>query len=146
MPKKHKTRQMTDLRAQFVRHLLAAIADAGLDQSKLARLVDLKPGTVGDYCSGRSSPGMENLVLVADALGQSVSWLVGDKLHGTDTLERHQKDLAIRVGGERLRALGAVPDDELLAQLDELIQRHPITAETSKVSTIKRRVRKSRRN
>lgn len=142
MPKKHGTDRTTAARRQLARNLRASMADAGLGNADLARRLGVSPSTVGDWVSGRSAPSIENLVLVASIVRQSVSWLCGDALHGLDTLEHHQQDLAVRLGGERLRALSRVPDEALLAQIDLLLRSHPPTEETVSESAAKRKARK----
>lgn len=122
MAKSQATEQTKLIREQFGRHLRAALDDAGMTPADLSRATMLTPGTIGDYLSGRSAPSIVNLILIARAVKQSVSWLVGDSLHGRDTLEYHQKELALRLGGERLRALADVEDDELWAMIDLLIK------------------------
>lgn len=146
MPRRHKTDRMNAARAQFARNLTAAIEDAGITQADLARALGASPGTVGNYCQGLSVPALENLIIIARTVRQSVSWLVGDVLHGTDTLEQYERALAIRLGGERLRALAHVPDDSLLSQIDLLIRSWPAPVETDtaqrKPTPIRQRARK----
>lgn len=131
MPKRHDTVRTNAVREQFARNLVAARDEAGLNNTDLATRLKVKPSTVGDWCSGRSAPTLENLVLIASVVRQSLSWLCGDSLHGLDTLEHHQQDLAVRLGGERLRALREISDSDLLGQIDLLI-RGDSTAQTSK--------------
>lgn len=142
MPKKHHTKQTVAARQQLARNLRAAMAETGMKPAELAAKVKVGPSTVGDWLSGRSAPSLENLLLVATIVRQSVSWLVGDALHGLDTLEQYQQELAVRLGGERLRGLRNVPDDVLLGQLDLLIRSHPDTDETS-IEPVKSRKRRS---
>lgn len=122
MPRRHKNERMEMARKQVARNIRAAIDEAGITQAELASRLDAGPGAVGNWCQGRSVPTIENLILIAREVRQSVSWLVGDALHGFDTLERYERDLAVRLGGERLRALGDVPDSDLLPQIDLLIR------------------------
>lgn len=122
MPRRHKNDRMEKARGQIARNIRAAIDEAGITQAQLAERLDAGPGAVGNWCQGRSIPTLENLILIAREVRQSVSWLVGDALHGFDTLERFERDLAVRLGGERLRALANVPDEALLTQVDLLIR------------------------
>lgn len=145
MGRRHDDERMKAARKQFSRNLRAAIEDAGIDQAELARRLGIGPSSVGNWCQGRAIPSVENLILTASIVRQSVSWLVGDALHGFDTLERYERDLAIRLGGQRLRALAQVPDATLLAQVDLLIRSHPSPSETSNEHPKPARLRPARR-
>ena len=145
MPKKHETERTVAARKQFARNLCAAMEDQRLTPAELARQMNLTSQTVSDWRSGRSAPGLENLIILAGKVRQSISWLCGDAFHGTDTLEHHQQDLAVRLGGERLRALSRVPDSDLLPQIDLLIRTYPTTAETDARSTNVRPIGRKRR-
>lgn len=145
MPKRHDTAQTRAVRNQFAANLRAAMADAGIGNAELARRVKVGASTVGDWVSGRSAPSLENITLVAREVRQSVSWLCGDAMHGLDTIEQHERHLALRLGGERLRALRVVPDDVLLGQIDLLIRSHLAAAQTSADESAPRRTRRSRR-
>lgn len=146
MPRRHKDERMEAARKQFAANLRAALADAGMGQADLAKKLHASPGSVGNWCQGIALPSVENLILTAMVVRQSVSWLVGDALHGFDTLERYERDLAIRLGGERLRALARVPDDALLAQVDLLIRSLPAPPQADsaapKITSIRQRRRK----
>lgn len=122
MPKRHDSERTKAVRQQFGKNLRAALEYSGQTQAALAREIDVGPQTVSDYIGGRSLPSVDTLVLIAAFVGQSVSWLVGDAFHGRDTLEAHQKDLALRLGGERLKALAEVEDEDLWAVMDLLIK------------------------
>ena len=48
----------------------------GLSQPRLAAIVRLTPGAIGQYETGRNLPRPENLEKIAVALGVSVEWLL----------------------------------------------------------------------
>jgi transcriptional regulator with XRE-family HTH domain len=125
---------MEKARDQIARNIRAAIAEAGITQAELAKKLHAGPGAVGNWGQGLTVPSLENLILIALEVRQSVSWLVGDALHGFDTLERFERDLAVRLGGERLRALADVSDADLLPQIDLLIRSRPAPSEMDAVA------------
>jgi transcriptional regulator with XRE-family HTH domain len=127
MPKSTSPRAAQELRDRFAANLRAALEDAGLTQADLARMIGVSPGSIGNWCQATAMPSVEHLVEIARIVRQSVSWLVGDRLYGTDSLESLEHELAVRLGGDRLRSARHIPDSALLGQFDLLADLYPPT-------------------
>lgn len=49
----------------------------GLTQQKLAEILGIKRNTYSDWENGKTEPGFENLIKLADLLEVSIDWLFG---------------------------------------------------------------------
>lgn len=49
----------------------------GLTQQKLAEILGIKRNTYSDWENGKTEPGFENLIKLADLLEVSLDWLFG---------------------------------------------------------------------
>lgn len=124
VPKRHDEDQQTAIRRRFGQRIGAAIQRDGRTQKDIAKAVGISPGNLSDYLKGRTQPGLVTLVMLADELNEHVSFLVGDRLHGKDSLESLGRDFAAIVGARRLRALLELPPETLQDEADRVIGRH----------------------
>jgi len=63
----------------FARHLRKARRKADISQSELGRVTGINRSVINRYEAGKSTPEIENLVLLADALDVSTDVLLGRK-------------------------------------------------------------------
>lgn len=124
MPKTRADERTEALKRTIGRHLKAAMAKKDVLGRELALQVGVEPGSVSDWRVGRSLLTIENLLEVAKALDEPVSFLVGDAFHGIDSIEALGRQLAVRLGQRRLSALTHLPDTTILAAIDHALGQH----------------------
>ncbi|WP_020471537.1 helix-turn-helix domain-containing protein [Zavarzinella formosa] len=66
-------------RPAFAKQLRKSRSKAKMSQSELARMTGINRTVINRYEAGRSTPEIENLVLLADTLDVSVDVLLGRK-------------------------------------------------------------------
>jgi transcriptional regulator with XRE-family HTH domain len=108
-------------RRRVGRHIAAARERAGLQGQELAEKVGVRPSTVTDWEKGRKAPSVENLVAVARATRESVSFLLSDALPARGSLETISRELIATIGGRRAEHLLGIPERRLHRSLDAVI-------------------------
>jgi len=103
----------------------------GLSGREVAQALDVGPQTISNWRAGRSVPSVQNLVDFSILVREPISWLIGDHLHGRDSIDALGKQLALRLGHARLAELRRLSDRELLDALDLLIGRHRVAGRKS---------------
>ena len=126
MPKTRADHSTAQLKRVVARHLRAAMDKKDVKGRELASQIGVGPQTLSDWRKGRYLPSVENLLALAKALREPVSFLVGDAFHGVDSLEALGRQLGTRLGQRRAAALTHVSDADLRAGVDALIGRHVV--------------------
>lgn len=77
-------------RNTFAIQLFKLRTRAGMDQGQLGAAAGLHRTVINRYESGRSTPEIENLVLLADALDVTTDELLGRQKHKMSTVQRKE--------------------------------------------------------
>jgi len=131
MPKTRSDGATDRLKKVWAEHVRAAMDKRGLSGREVAQALDVGPQTVSNWRAGRSVPSVQNLVDFSTLVREPISWLIGDHLHGRDSIDALGKQLALRLGHARLAELKRLSDRELLDALDLLIGRHRVAGRKS---------------
>jgi putative transcriptional regulator len=71
--------------AKRYNRIKAAIADAGIEQQELAKILGVSPDTVSRWCTNRHQPSVPEVFEIAEALGIEVCKVL-------ETLERSKQE------------------------------------------------------
>ena len=105
------------------KHIRGARKKLRLTQREVALRVGVTTTTVCDWENGRTYPSTENLRKLGPILGETVSFLISDRLGKKESLERVSGEIAAALGYNRLSALLALPQARLRREVDALIGR-----------------------
>lgn len=115
----------------FPERLLIAIHRRKITQRELAERIGVSPKVISKYVRGRSTPTLDTLYKIADALDVSVDWLLGRtnepaEFHATEIEDEFKPQVKILY-----RALkdGSKPSTKTLMMLAEAIIREREEAE-----------------
>ena len=92
----------------------------GMKQNELARRADIRPASLSQIESGETFPRAETLRRIADAVGESVSFLLAGRLIGKkDSYEGRLGRLVDKLGWERIEHLERLSDEAARAMIDQ---------------------------
>ena len=122
MPKKRMDPKTLSWRLLMGRHILAARGRKGWTQADLAERVGVGTSSVSAWENGQDAPSLDNLMSVAEATGQSVSFLVAEKMRSKrESLEWAALELGVALGHRRVQALLRMPQARLRKEIDAIL-------------------------
>lgn len=131
-PKSRHDETTAALHEAWAARVRASMEKAAVSGRAVARHCGISPQVVSDCRAGRSLPSLENLIAFSALVSEPVSFLIGDRLHGKESIESLSRALGARLGRARLRALAEVSDSELKDAIDLLLGRQISRARTGR--------------
>ena len=62
---------------QFINRLKSIMSERKITQSELSKRTGIRQSSISDWLNGRYEPKQDKIYLIAQALGVSLSWLLG---------------------------------------------------------------------
>lgn len=97
----------------------------GVSATDLARAIGVTPSAVSQWLHGTTALSDQNAQRIADALGEEVDFVMCRKNAGKSGAGAAFRELAIRLGGDRIKQLLQMEDENLRRLIDEVLESRP---------------------